>query len=119
MSGWMLMFLHTNPEWKARVVQEIQTFITKYAPDTSDSDRPESLGTRLSHIPPNVWENEMPAIDLCLRETIRIVQTSVLIRRNTGDDLLIGGHKVKRGDFIIYPTSDAHHNPEIYPEPLK
>ena len=111
------MFLTTNAEWKVRVTQEIKTFIVKYA--SAESDENESLAARLSNIPPHVWEDEMPAIDLCLRETIRIVQTSVFLRRNLGKDVVIGGHRVKHGDFVVYPTADIHHNPDIYPDPFK
>ena len=40
-------------------------------------------------------------------------------RRNLGEDTKIGGRVVRRGDFLVYPPSDAHLNPDYYPEPHK
>ena len=44
---------------------------------------------------------------------------NVTLRRNLGVDIKIGGRVVRRGDFLVYPMTDAHLNPEYYPEPEK
>ena len=110
------MYLGTRPEWKVKVIEEVRSFVAKY---TTSAQPSESLATRLSRVPPSVWEEEMPLTDLCLRETIRLVQSSVFLRRNVGEDMVVNGHKINPGDFLVYPVADVHHNPEIYKDPLK
>ncbi|KAH8110758.1 cytochrome P450 [Phellopilus nigrolimitatus] len=116
MSAWILMYLGTNPEWKTKVINELKSLISQYAPSADPS---ESLASRLSQIPVQVWEDSMVTTDLCLHETIRIVTNLVFYRQNIGNDTVLGGHKIKRGEFVLYPTSDVHLNPEIYSDPLR
>ena len=125
MAAWLLMFIARNPEWKAKIQGEVQSFVMKYAPEPSkngnDNDQLKSLADQLSKIPASVWEEEMTLTDLCLRETIRLVQSSVFLRRNMTphSEVDVGGHKVKFGDFVVYPSADVHHNAAIYESPQK
>ena len=73
---------------------------------------------QLSAIPPNVWEEEMPDLELCIRETLRVVLTGSLLRRHVGaEDLVIEGKKIKPGTFLAMPASAGHHNETIYKDP--
>lgn len=110
----MTLFLHTNPTWKAKATAEVQAFVAKYA--TGGGLR---LAEQLAQVPPEVWDEEMPVLDVCLRETIRIVQTGAFLRRNVGADMRFGGHKVAPGTFVAMGVSSPHHDPAIYPEPFK
>jgi cytochrome P450 len=64
----------------------------------------------------------MPATDLVLRETIRLVVNGTTLRRNLpgpGGSLKIPGGvgEVPNGTFVAYNLSDAHMNPSIYTDP--
>jgi sterol 14-demethylase len=115
------MYLGVHHEWKIKVSEEIRSFIAKYASPSDGADTKLSTTTvasRLSCVPPSVWEDEMPITELCLRETIRLVQSSVFLRRNVSDkDIVIDERRIEPGTFVVYPSADANHNPAIYPDP--
>ena len=74
----------------------------------------EPLHKRLSSVPASVWEEEMPVMDLVIRETLRVVFTSTLLRRNVVEDITVSGGVIRPGDFIAYNTADVHQDPGIY-----
>jgi sterol 14-demethylase len=112
MSAWMLLFLHNTPAWKAKAIAEVQSFISQYAP----KDDP-NLAAQLAAIPPEVWDDNMLVLDLCLRETIRIVMTGAALRRVMTNDVVVDGVKIERGSFLAFLMSSTHADPEIYDEP--
>ncbi|KAJ1301352.1 hypothetical protein OPQ81_003751 [Rhizoctonia solani] len=116
MSAWIFIFLDQEPVWKDKVIQELKTVLDRYAPV---SESYESIGERLSKIPPQGWENEMPVLEACLRETIRLIFSGALLRRVINGDLEVGGKKVPNGSFLVYPAGETHSNPEIYVNPSK
>lgn len=71
----------------------------------------------LSAVPLEAWEDEMPTLDLIIRETIRLSLTGTALRRNLGKDIVIQDILVKKGDFLAYSVADTHLNPEIYSDP--
>jgi len=77
------------------------------------------LREKLGAIPVSAWENELPILEACIRETQRIVETLALLRRNVREEMEICGQVVKRGDFLVYSMAEVHLNPEYYPEPHK
>lgn len=126
MSAWLLLYLSVHPEWKAKVIEEIQSLLTKYTQTSDDTDPDNSscastpLASRLSKIPPSAWENEMPITEVCLSETIRLVQSTVMLRLNVSNrPSMISGHHIQPGTFLVYSTEDVNHNPAIYPDPEK
>jgi cytochrome P450 len=60
---------------------------------------------------------ETPVLDALLHETLRIAQPHVAMRRNVGPELHIAGRPVRAGDFVMYPFSDVHLDPALYPDP--
>ena len=60
----------------------------------------------------------MPAMEVIIRETLRLTLSNAALRRNVADDLMIDGKIVPRGDFLAYSIADAHLNPEIYADPM-
>ncbi|CCO32823.1 hypothetical protein BN14_06886 [Rhizoctonia solani AG-1 IB] len=116
MSAWIFIFLDQEPEWKDKVVQELRGLLNKYAPV---SESYGTVGERLSKIPPQGWENEMPVLEACLRETIRLIGTGALLRRVVNGDLEVGGRKIPNGSFLVHLSGETHTNPEIYPNPSK
>jgi sterol 14-demethylase len=114
----MLLYIAYNKEWKQKTSDEVQSLIQKHT-NTNPLPPPEPLHKRLSTIPISVWEKEMPVLDSVIRETLRMVQNFTALRRNILNDLDIRGEVIPKGDFIAYPVSDAHQNPDIYTNPMK
>lgn len=108
-----MMYLGTNPEWRAKVKSEVDSIIEKHT-NTSSS---EPLHKRLAAVPISVWEDEMPAIELVIRETQRLVISGTALRRNLSTKMTASGGVINSGDFVAYSVADAHLNPEIYTDP--
>ena len=121
MASWVTLYLGVNPLWKEKVLNQTRNFITKYARPDSKA----SLSSQLAQVPPKVWEEEMSALDLCLRETIRLTLTGTMLRRvlpssqgnDDAEDVIFSGKKVSPGSFVAYPVTDPHLDPEIYTDP--
>lgn len=117
MASWIPYFLAVSPTWKLKAITEVKRILSKYSPAEDSS----LLLSRLSTIPPEAWEEEMPILDLCLRETIRLIFSSVLLRRNVGTSpgVHVQGKQVDCGGFLVYLPTEAHHNPDVFPEPFE
>jgi sterol 14-demethylase len=86
----------------------------------TSSDAGASIAERLASIPISAWEDEMPLLDACIRETLRMNVLGAALRRNVqDDDLHIGGRVIEKGTFITYSMADVHLNNNIYPNPEK
>lgn len=77
----------------------------------------EPLHKRLASIPLNAWEDDLPSVDLVIRETLRITPPSSLFRRNVQKDIVVDGVTIERGDFMALPSHVPHLNPDIYSNP--
>jgi len=53
-----------------------------------------TLAERLTHVPLDMWEGEMPVLEVTIKETIRVVFAILALRRNVNDTLTIDGKKV-------------------------
>ena len=84
---------------------------------TNSSNEP--LHQRLASIHVSAWEEEMPVIELIIRETLRMSVNGLTLRRNLVEDLTFSGGLVKPGDFLAYSLADVHLDPEIYSSPNK
>ncbi|CAE6465073.1 unnamed protein product [Rhizoctonia solani] len=114
MSAWIFIFLDQVPEWRDKVIDELRTLLNKYAPI---AEYPDSTAERFSKIPPQVWEDEMPVLEACIRETIRLIVSGSALRRVVSGDTVIDGKKVPNGTFLVYPLGETHSDPNIYPNP--
>jgi len=114
-SCWALLQLGTNPEWKAKAISELNAVITNHTNTLST----EPFHKQLASIPLSAWEEELPSLDLIIRETLRFTMTGAAIRRNLTNDIEVNGTSIKTGDFLTYSLYDAHMNPNIYSEPEK
>jgi sterol 14-demethylase len=86
----------------------------------TSSDAGASIAERLASIPISAWEDEMPLLDACIRETVRMNVTGAALRRNLqDDDLHVEGRVIEKGSFIAYCFADVHLNSKIYPNPEK
>ncbi|QRV94605.1 cytochrome P450 family protein [Ceratobasidium sp. AG-Ba] len=112
MSAWIFIYLDQEPEWKGKVVAELQSLLNKYSPA---SDQFSSAAERLSCIPSEAWEGEMPVLEAKLPER----NYSPFLRRVIKGDLDLGGKKIPNGSFLVYLITETHNNPDIYPDPAK
>ena len=94
-------------------MNEVNAIIETHTNTTSS----DPLHKRLSAIPVSAWEEGMPTLDLALRESLRLTINVTALRRNIFEDLNIMNKRVPKGDFLAYPISDAHLNPDIYDTP--
>ena len=104
-----------NDTWKKKATEEFQTMLENNSQLTSSSSQP--LHRRLAMIPFNVWEDELSSVDIIIRETLRVIASGSVIRRNVQNDVVVDGIVIKRGDFLTYQVADAHRNPAIYTDP--
>jgi cytochrome P450 len=109
----MITFLSSHQDWNAKVVTEVERLLGEWAPED------EPLSIRLGRISLETWENDTPTLDAILRETTRLAQPHTAMRRNLGPDTHIDGKIVPSGAYVVYPFSDVHLDPEIYPDPWK
>jgi cytochrome P450 len=56
---------------------------------------------------------------MLLRETLRIAQPHVAMRRNVGPEMYIDGKVIPTGTLVVYPFANVHLNPAMYPDPWK
>ncbi|KJA20468.1 hypothetical protein HYPSUDRAFT_203783 [Hypholoma sublateritium FD-334 SS-4] len=47
-------------------------------------------------------------------QSLRVIFTLTLLRRNVVEETTVSGGVIKPGDFIAYNVDDAHRNPDIY-----
>lgn len=113
---WTLVDLAIHSEWRERCKKEIQELISRHL---DDSLRSATLYEKLRAIPISVWEDELPTFEACTRESQRTSMAHATLRRNLGKEMKIGGRVVRLGDFLVYPMTDVHLNPDYYPEPYK
>ena len=73
---------------------------------------------RLSTIPLDAWEDELPSLDLIIRETLRISGSTTALRLNEGKDIQVGEVTIKQGDLLAYSIADVNLNPNIYTNPM-
>ncbi|KAI0203162.1 cytochrome P450 6A1 [Astrocystis sublimbata] len=104
-AGYLQVFLTQNPEWMARLREEVDGVIAKHRSAPSQS-RADVLGS----LTIEEWEGEFPLIDLALRETIRFCLPGATFRKNTsGKDIPIGtsGEVIPDGAYAIYLIEDS------------
>ena len=112
----MFIDLAIHPEWKEKCKEEIRTLLSSHAAGTASS---ATLYEKLAAIPLSAWEDELPVLDACIRESQRITSSKIMLRRNMGEDVKVGKQVIARGDFLAYSLGDVHLNPEYYPDPSK
>ncbi|KAF8552087.1 cytochrome P450 [Imleria badia] len=115
-ASWLITFLGNNLEWKDRAIHEIEGLLSTYSPEAAPSG---SLPSYLASIPLEAWEGETPVLDALIHETLRIAQPHTAMRRNLGPDTTIDSKTIPSGAYVVYPFSDVHLNPELYPDPWK
>ncbi|KAI1126849.1 cytochrome P450 6A1 [Nemania abortiva] len=104
-AGYLQLFLTQNPEWMARLREEVDGVVAQHRTSPSQSCA-DVLGT----LTIEEWESEFPLIDLALRETIRFCLPGATFRKNmSGHDIPIGesGEVIPDGAFAIFLVEDS------------
>ncbi|KAH9057069.1 cytochrome P450 [Lactarius deliciosus] len=119
-ASWLITYLGCHPRWRDEARAEVESLISSHALETiSACDSPLPSSTALSSIPLTAWENETPVMDMLIRETLRIAQPHTAARRNVGPETYIDGKVIPTGTLVVYPFSDVHLNPALYPDPWR
>lgn len=69
-------------------------------------------------LPLRAWD-ELPVLDLCLKDTLRLQLSGLAFRKNiSNQDVAISKTEaISPGTFSAYYPRETHFNPEIYPNP--
>ncbi|KAI0066837.1 cytochrome P450 [Artomyces pyxidatus] len=117
-ASWLITFMGCNATIRQRARAEVQDLISNHSVEKSiDAGTPYL--TQLSDVPLSAWEAETPVLDSLIRETLRLAQPHIAMRRNVGPETYIDGKAVPTGSFAVFPFSDVHLNPLLYPDPLR
>ncbi|KAF5369081.1 hypothetical protein D9758_002903 [Tetrapyrgos nigripes] len=112
---WLLTFLGSHPDWRAKAKSEVESLLSSQSSSTASA----TLSGRLSTIPLEAWEAETPVLDAIIKETLRVAQPHTAMRKNLGPETYIDGKLIPSGAYVVYPFSDVHLNPDLYPDPWR
>ena len=122
-ASWLLTFLGCHPKWRDAARAEVSDLISRQSLETISAaachDGAPSSATSLSSVPLCAWESETPVMDMLIRETLRIAQPHTAMRRNVGPETYIDGKAIPTGTLVVYPFSNVHLNPALYPDPWR
>lgn len=115
-AAFILCDLATHPDALAQVREEVLGFVSSFGGDES-----LPLSARIQSITYENWITtaNLPILDRCLKETIRLRLITPLQRLNdSGRDIEIGGMLVPKDAILTFHTAFIHHNSDIYTDPL-
>jgi cytochrome P450 len=121
-AGWIVTLLGCHPQWQEAALSEVRALALRHGISYFNVGTSGVLASSvelLASIPLSAWESETPILDAIIRETLRIAQPHVAMRRNVGPEIYVDGKVIPTGTFVVYPFSEVHVNPDIYPEPWK
>ncbi|KAJ7167321.1 cytochrome P450 [Mycena crocata] len=113
-ASWIITFLGGHADWRQKAKTEVEILLATH----SDPTLP-SLSSQLAGISLEIWESQTPVLDAIIRETLRVAQPHTAMRRNLGPEMYINDKLIPSGAYVVYPFSDVHLDPEIYPEPWR
>ncbi|PHH77668.1 hypothetical protein CDD83_4098 [Cordyceps sp. RAO-2017] len=114
-AAWILCHCADQPAWYARVRAEVDAAVARHR-RSADETAPEVL----RRLPMAAWESEFPLVDVCLRETIRMIGRGASMRKNlSGKDIPIGdtGQVIPKDAYAICGMEDAHMDETLYKDP--
>jgi sterol 14-demethylase len=97
-AAWTLIELLRHPEWLQRVFEELDEL---YADGSSVSF--QSL-------------REIPYLDACVKETLRLHPPLVLLLRVAQQDLEVAGVAIKQGELVGATPAVSNRLPEVFPD---
>ncbi|KAF7316374.1 Cytochrome P450 [Mycena indigotica] len=113
-ASWVVTFLGGHVDWRDKARAEVEGLLAVHSSSSS-----RNLAARLAEIPLTSWESEMPVLDAVIRETLRVAQPHIAMRRNIGPDTYIDQTRIPTGAYVVYPFSDIHLDAQLYPNPWR
>lgn len=110
MLTWSLYELSVHPEYLEKVLSEAKTVYT--------AGHCNSAGHVLS-LPPREKLDGLMFTEMCLRESLRKYSVVPTVVRKAAEDVQLGDYVVNRGATIMVSMQGVHHNPNIWPEPMR
>jgi cytochrome P450 len=113
------VYILQNPVWHDRVRAEIDAFVRTH--HVGAIPQPGGiLAESLGDVPLSAWDGNLPILDMCIQETVRLVADGVLPRRLAGTDpVQLNGRTILPGDFVLVPTQPHNLDPELHDDPLE
>ncbi|XP_011872735.1 PREDICTED: cytochrome P450 4C1-like, partial [Vollenhovia emeryi] len=60
---------------------------------------------------------ELPYLERCIKESLRLYPSAHLISRNTGEDVELSSYLVPAGTFVLLDIYGVHRDPNFWPNP--
>ena len=117
-AAYVLCYLAANPHWRDRVRKEVEQVAEQ---QYQKGENKSSVLQALQRVSIGEWCSAFTALDLCIRETIRMTVMGAAFRWNaTTSDISLGGSSgevIPPGAYAAYHVGDVHTDPDIYPQP--
>jgi cytochrome P450 len=97
---WMFLLLAENPAVRARVYDEVDSVLQDKRPTADDVAR-------------------LPLLQAAFQEAMRIYPPVWAVPRFAAEEDQIGEFRIKRGSRIMISIWSMHHDPRVFPDPLK
>lgn len=117
LASWMVTFLAGDTQRRRNAEDEVHALLSAHSDEMTSSK--DNLADLLSNVPLDAWEKCTPVLDKVIWETLRIAQPHTAMRRNVGPDTYVDGTHIPSGAYVVYPFSDVHLNPQMYPDPWR
>src|SRR4029453_1425724 len=98
-AAWTLIELLRNPEWLARVVDEVDALLAGDAALSYQSLR------------------EVPLLERVIKEVLRLHPPLVILMRGVLEDFRVAGVTIPAGKLVAISPAVSHHIAELFPEP--
>ncbi|EKM58052.1 uncharacterized protein PHACADRAFT_90797 [Phanerochaete carnosa HHB-10118-sp] len=116
-ASWIVTYLAGLPEWRLRAQDEAHALLAVHATTTATGT--QNLAEQLATVPLEAFEQCTPVMDAVIREALRVAQPHTAMRRNVGPETYVAGVRIPSGAYVVYPFSDVHLNPQLYPDPWR
>lgn len=113
-AAWTLVYMINKPEWLSKVRAEVVAMASRYCSDTS-----APLKDQLIHVPIEAWESELPLVDFCLKDSIRLQTMGATFRKNVSErSIPINSTEVIPDEsYVAWHVGDLHYHPAVYKNP--
>ena len=116
-ASWMVTYLGEDAQLRRAAKNEVHELVSVHSYDASIGK--DNLAELLANVPLDAWEKHTPILDKIILETLRIAQPHTAMRRNVGPDTYVDGTCIPSGAYVVYPFSDVHLSPQLYPDPWR
>ncbi|KAJ3217913.1 hypothetical protein HDU67_007064 [Dinochytrium kinnereticum] len=117
-SAWLVVFLLNQPDWTARILAELETACVHHAAAVNKPAYIQPGVPDLSVLPLSAFEKEMPSLNACISETLRMITSGgTMLRRVVKPGIIVEGFELPPGSILSYASADTHLNENYYKDP--